>query len=84
MEVAVPIAPVAATVIAAAEWSARSGDCRADHAADDGANRTAHRGAGHDAARRTDCLRGSSAGAQCQGGERDKYDLVHIGDLMLR
>jgi hypothetical protein len=29
-------------------------------------------------------LRGSSAGAQRQGRERDKCDLVHIGDPMLR
>jgi hypothetical protein len=84
MEVAVPIAPVATTVIAAAEGSARSGGGRADHAADDRANRTADRGSGHDAARRADGLRGSSAGAQRQRCERHKCDLVHIGDLMLR
>jgi hypothetical protein len=84
MEVAVPIAPVAVSVIAAAEWSARGGNRRADHAADDRADRTADRGAGHDAARRADRLRRSSAGAQRQGRERDKCDLVHIEDLMLR
>jgi hypothetical protein len=84
MEVAVPIAPIAAAVITSAEGSARSGSRRADHAADDRANRTADRGSGHDAARRADGLRGSSAGAQRQGRERDKCDLVHIGDPMLR
>jgi hypothetical protein len=84
MEVAVLIAPIAATVIAAAEWSARSRSRRADHAADDRADRTADRGSRHDAAGRADGLRRSSAGAQRQGRQRDKCDLVHIGDLMLR
>jgi hypothetical protein len=83
MEVAVPIAPVAAVVIAA-EWSARSGSGCANHAADDRADRAADRGAGYDPAGRADGLRRSGAGAQRQGRERDKCDLVHIGDLMLR